>query len=222
MTNKQKKSFTLLELIFLVVIIATVSAIIIPKKQHSSLQLAAQQIIMYLKYTRYLALVDNKYIHQNDTSKNKNEKDQWYKSRWTLKFQNCTNNNGLYFVVYSDDIDYEEETAHFKKSECAKDLITSRWLYSDANCVASNDESKYVLLTKQYGVTQVTISCNQTSTIGKISFDENGQAHSLIDTLDDDILNEVCYIKLFDATQKFVKIAITSHTGYIYQIFNEI
>ena len=201
-----KKSFTLLELIFTIVIIAIVSSIIIPKPQYSNLDQAAQRIILYLKHIRYLALVDNKYSLTNN---------EWFKARWTLKFQNCSNDeDGLYFVVYSDE---SGGTAHFKKSECAKDPITSKYLYSSSSCISKKDESKYILLTKEYGITRVAMTCNETSTIGKISFGERGNIYSLIGTLADNILTETCYIKLFDKDGKFVKIAIEPQTGFVHQ-----
>ena len=164
-------AFSLIELIFAISIIAILVSQIVPKKQHSKLDLAAQRVVMYLKHTRYLGLVDNKYSLTNT---------EWFKARWTLKFQNCSKDeDGMYFVVYSDE---SGGTAAFKKDECAKDPITSRILYSGYKCEPRDDESKYILLTKEYGITKVTMSCNKTSTIGKISFGEKGNAYSLIGT----------------------------------------
>ena len=143
----------------------------------------------------------------------------WYKERWTMKFQNCASSiGGLYFVVFSD-INHKGSP---NKNECAKDPITSRWLYSHWDCNPSDDESKYILLTKEYGVTKVDISCNSTSTIGSISFGNTGQAYSRLGTKPQEVerykLTQTCYIKLFDKDDNFVKIAIEPNTGFIHRI----
>jgi len=94
-------------------------------------------------------MIDNKF----DASDTK-----WYKARWTLKFLNCRKSvGGLYFVIYSDE---SGGTAHFKKSECAKDPITSRILYSGYKCEPRYDESKYILLTDFDGIQKVDIPKN--------------------------------------------------------------
>ncbi len=205
-----KKSFTLLELIFTLIIISIVASVLIPKPQHSNLDLAAQRVILYLKHTRYLALVDNKY---------KVDDPMWYKERWTMKFQNCSSKiGGLYFVVFSD----ENHKGSPNKTECAKDPITSRWLYSHWDCDAKADESKYILLTDEYGVTNIDISCNSTSTVGSISFGDDGQAYSRLGTKPEDKekyqLSQTCYITLYDKDTNFIKIAIEPQTGYAHQI----
>jgi hypothetical protein len=203
-----KKSFTLIELIFTIIIISITISIIISKPQHSNLDLAANRIILYLKHARYLALVDNKY---------KVDDSMWYKERWTMKFKNCSSKiGGLYFIVFSD----KNHKGSANKIECAKDPITSRWLYSNWDCNAANDESKYILLTKEYGITKVDISCNSTSTIGSISFGHDGQAYSRLGTKPEEVekykLTQTCYITLFDKTHNFIKIAIEPETGFIY------
>lgn len=204
-----KKSFSLIELIFVLVLIGITLSFTIPNRSYSDLDLATQRVITYLKHTRYLAMIDNKY--QIDDP-------MWYKERWTLKFQNCSKSiGGLYFVVFSD----ENRKGSPNKDECAKDPLNSRWLYSHWDCNPSQDESKNILLTKKYGVTKVNISCNATSTIGQISFDKTGQAHARLGTKPEDIdkyrLNEKCFIRLYDKEENFKKIAIEPNTGYIYE-----
>jgi len=204
-----KKAFTLIEIILVIVISSIFLSLAIPKYQISNLDEAANRVILYLKHTRYLAMVDNKY----------NPKDgMWYKQRWTLKFRKCSSSiGGLYFLVYSD----TNKNGHISKNECAKDPITSRYLYSNWDCKASSDESKYILLTKEYGVRKVDISCNSTSTIGSFSFGENGDIYSRLGIQTNEIekykLIQKCYLKLYDKTNKFIEIIIEPQTGYIYK-----
>jgi hypothetical protein len=208
--TKLKKSFSLLELIFVIILISILLATTLPKKQNINLEQASKRIITYLKFTRYLAMIDNKY---------KLDEPLWFKERWTLKFQNCAYNvGGLYFVVFSD----KNQKGSPNKDECAKDPLSDKYLYSHYDCVAGDDESETVLLTKKYGVEKVTISCNSTNTLGSISFDINGEAHSRLgtdpDRKDQYKLNETCYIELFDKEENSVKIAIEAKTGFIHRV----
>jgi len=201
--NHYKKSFTLLELIFTISIIFIIVASIRFDFVSSSLSDAKNRIELYLNYTRYIAFLDNKY-DPND--------DDWKKRLWTLKFQKCSSSiGGLYFVVYSDK---DTSTSHFKKEDCLKDPLTNKYLYSNWDCNPSGDESKYILLTKQYGVTKVNISCNTTSTIGQISFGNDGKVYSSLGSTPSEI-KEKCYITLYDKDDNNISLTIEPNSGYI-------
>ncbi len=206
-----KKSFSLIELIFVMVFIGIITSIFIPKNNFSKLNLAADKIILYLKYTRYIAMLDNKYDINDE---------MWFKERWTLKFQNCTQDvGGLYYVIFSD----KNHKGSPNKDECLKDPVTNKYLYSHYDCEASEDESKYILLTKEFGVTDVDISCNSTSTIGQFSFGNDGKVYSRLGTTSNDIdkyeITDTCYINMYDSYENKITIAIEPKTGYIYRKF---
>ena len=203
-------AFSLIELIFAIVLISIILSSFIPKNNFSKLNLAADKIILYLKYTRYIAMIDNKY-NIND--------EMWFRERWTLKFQNCSKDiGGLYYVVFSD----KNHGGGINKGECLKDPITNKYLYSHYDCEASENESKYILLTKEFGVTKIDISCNSTSTIGQISFDYNGKVYSRIGTNSNDIskyeIKDICYINMYDIQKNMITIAIEPSTGFIYKL----
>ncbi len=202
-----KRSFSLIELLFIIVIISIVSLAFFPKHIKSDLPQAANKIIIHLKNTRYQAMIDNKFNHDDEF---------WFRERWTLKFQNCQKSiGGLYYVVYSD----SNHGGHINKSETLKDPLTQKWLYSNYDCDASSNESKDILLTKEYGVTKVDISCNNTSTIGQLSFGYDGQVYTKLGTKRNDtykyMLTETCNITLYDKSNKKVTILIEPNTGYI-------
>jgi hypothetical protein len=200
-----KKSFSTLEVIVVVSLIAIAITVSIPKLSVSKLQLASDKILIYLNYTRYTAMLDSKY-DVDDT--------EWEKKRWTLKFQNCSNEkDGLYFVVYSDQ---SGGTAHFKKEETLKDPLNNKYLYSGYDCIPSYDESSDILLTKQYDIVDVDISCNTTATIGQISFGEDGKIYSQLGT-NIQAITQPCTIKLTDSKNNFSTIRIEPNTGYIHK-----
>ena len=109
-------------------------------------------------------------------------------------------------------------TAHYKKEDTLKDPINNKYLYSKA-CSEDlvNDKSKHVLLTKEYEIEKIDVSCNTTSTIGQISFGYDGKIYSQLGTNIKEI-TEQCRIKLFDKENKFTEIAVEPKTGYIHRI----
>ncbi|QOG12057.1 pilus assembly FimT family protein [Arcobacter sp. FWKO B] len=204
-----KKSITLLEILFVLLILSIIYSIAIPKKIDSKLQKATEYLLVYLNYTRYLALIDNKY----DPSDN-----LWFRKMYRLRFENCTSNiGGLYFIVFSD----ENKSGQAKKEDSIKDPLTFTHLYSRYNCDPKVDESKYVLLTKEFGVTKIDVSCNTTSSIGQILFGNDGRIYSKVGTQPSDFgkfeIKEQCFIHLYDKNRNKSTIIIEPHTGLSYQ-----
>ena len=204
-----KKSITLLEIVFAIFLISIIYSISIPKKIDSKLQDATSYLITYLNYTRYLALIDNKYDTQDSL---------WFRKMWRLRFENCSNDtDGFYFIVFSDN----NKTGQAKKGDSAKDPLSQKHLYSRYNCNPKADESKYILLTKEFGIKNIEVSCNSTSSLGQILYDEESKIFSKVGTNTKDfgkfeILNR-CYIYLYDKDENKSTIIIEPKTGYAYQ-----
>jgi hypothetical protein len=175
------------------------------KNNLSKIKLAKSQILLHLKYTRYIAMLDDKY----DTNDG-----EWFKKRWTLKFQNCQKSiGGIYYVIYSD----EDKNGAIKKEESLRDPLTGNHIYS-FQCTKDKlyDKSKFVLLTKEYDVNNVVVSCNSTSTIGQISFGHDGNIYSRLGQFEDDYkLQTPCIIKLIGQHNQIEEIVVHPTTGYI-------
>jgi len=89
-----KKAFTLLELVFVIIVIAIITAIAIPDSRDTKLREAAVQLLSHIKYTQHLALVDDKY-DASDAN--------WYKNRWQLFFSRGADTNNLWsYTIFSD------------------------------------------------------------------------------------------------------------------------
>jgi len=202
-----KKSFSILELILIIALVSIIGTALYLKPQENKLLEATKRIELYLKQTRYQALIDSK----------KNLEDSlWYRKRWTFKFFNCTNEQGIYYVIYSD----ENQKGHPNEVESLFDPLTNKRVYATNTCDYSEKRSKYVLLTKEFGVTDVDISCNSTNSLGQISFGENGNVYTRLGTKTNEnekyILNRKCEIKLFNKNKEFETIVIEPKTGYIH------
>ncbi|VAY87534.1 N-terminal methylation [hydrothermal vent metagenome] len=204
-----KQSFSFLELILAIVLIGIIITQFIPKNNSSKLNIATNKMVLYLKYTRYMAMIDNKFDHKNN---------KWYKAWWTLKFHRCNKSiGGIYYVVYSD---ISGGTAHYKKEDCLKDPLTNKYLYSNG-CTRDtlNDKSKYILLS-EFGVTKVDVSCNTTSAIGQISFAHDGKIYSQLGgtPIKDYEITKTCYINMYDENNNKATIAVEANTGFIYKV----
>jgi type II secretory pathway pseudopilin PulG len=73
-----RRAFTMMELIFILVIIGILAAVIIPKSRDTRLREAADQIVSHIRYTQHLAMM-NDVFDPNDN--------EWYKERWQIFFE---------------------------------------------------------------------------------------------------------------------------------------
>ena len=72
-----KRGFTLIELVFVIVIIGILSAILAPRFNKPSIEEATHQLVSDIRYTQHLAMMDNKF----DPIVN-----GWQRQRWNISF----------------------------------------------------------------------------------------------------------------------------------------
>ena len=60
-------AFTLIELVFVIVVVGVLAAAIIPRIQTNPVKEAAIQLLSHIRYTQHLAMVDDKY-NSNDSA----------------------------------------------------------------------------------------------------------------------------------------------------------
>jgi len=101
-----KKAFTMIELVFVMVIIAILASLAIPNFEQNRIRQAAEQLVSHIRYTQHLALMDNKFqpISNNSASPIENKRAQyWYKGRWQLVFgRSVASNNEWSYSIFSD------------------------------------------------------------------------------------------------------------------------
>ena len=198
----KKNSFTILEVLFVISIIFISYTFIKIKNVNNELNNTVNTLLLNLKNLRYQALIDNKFSL---------EESKWYKKNWTLKFFNCNKSvGGIYYLMYSD----LNMKGHVNKSETLIDSLNGKHLYSTSKCLQSNDTSKNVLLTKEFNIKSVKVSCNNTSSIGQISFSYDGKIYnSLSNQNNNNIIKEDCFIKITHNNGEYKRIIINS-LGY--------
>ena len=96
-----KKAFTMIELVFVLVVIGILAAAIIPRMQTNPVQEAAIDLVSKIRYTQHLALIDDKY----DTSDA-----NWFKNRWQIVFTNNT-----YSIQHNNGADYAKDSLNQSK-----------------------------------------------------------------------------------------------------------
>lgn len=201
----KKNSFTLLELILVVLLISILYSMFkLNKNPNTKLDEVSKKLELQIKYLRYKALIDSK--------KNHNE-NKWHKKRWTLKFFNCKKSlGGIYYVMYSDN----NMLGHPNKTESLKDPLTNKYIYNSNSCSQKDDLSKYTLLTKNFDIINIDIDCNETTSIGQLSFGNDGNVYTKLSNDENSykLMND-CKIKLRNKHNKIKEIEIKKETGMI-------
>ena len=200
-----KKSYSLLELILTILLISFLYTFFIPNIRINKSDELVNQISLYLSYVRFKALIDNKF----DLS------DNWHKKRWTLKFFRCRESiGGIYYAIYSD----KNKSGHPNADDSLKDPLSQKKIYSSNQCEENNSNSKYVLLTKNFEIQNVVISCNKTDSLGQLSFDSNGKIYSKLSNSENDFfgyeITEPCIIEFISKDNNIKKIILYPETGY--------
>mgnify|MGYP000045959612 CR=1 FL=1 len=123
-----KKAFTMIELIFVIVVIGILAATIIPNTKRNPVQEAAIQIASHIRYTQHLAMTDDRY--------NPNRVDNsgaviWFKERWQILFSSSKFTGGANvwaYTIFSDRAGTGVKRGDPNESEIAKNPENSNQL----------------------------------------------------------------------------------------------
>ena len=191
--NMKRSAFTMIELVFVIVVLGILAALALPRLERDLKQEAADNILSSIRYTQHLALTDNK--HRFDLV-------DWQKALWQISFSQSSYTIGT-------DMDYSGDII---PTEAAIDPSNGQLMHSDATNPSPN-----ILLTKKYGINSITF--NNCGTSG-IAFDNLGRPHGSVSTATNDYatyLNNDCQITFASpAFDSNLVIEIKKETGYAY------
>ena len=84
-------AFTLLELVFVIIVIGILAVLAMPDFKSNQLQQAAEQVANHIRYTQHLAMIDDKFDPNDPT---------WWRERWQIRFRLLMGEYG--YVIFSD------------------------------------------------------------------------------------------------------------------------
>lgn len=222
-----KKAFTMIELVFVIVVIGILAAVIIPSTRTNPLQEAAIQLLSHIRYTQHLAMVDDKF---NPSRTDDNGDVIWFKDRWQLTFASNTYTGGSTveaYTIFSDTQGTAVSRGNPQESEVAKNPENSNQImtggYSSTTALdytnAGFKGMKKLNLGKSYGVASVVFGGGCLSTGSRIAFDHlgrplQGDHDSMTDPYSSSrLITANCTITLSDGTDN-IALRVTPETGY--------
>ncbi|MFC2057922.1 Tfp pilus assembly protein FimT/FimU [Campylobacterota bacterium] len=217
--TKQTKAFTMLELVFVIVVLGIIAALALPRMDRDLRQEAADNILSAIRYTQHLALNDDK---TNPFGGN------WQRALWQIRFMQS---GSTWSYTIGANNDYTTGGTSIDKIEAAIDPMNGQYMFNDNPTNPLNDESPNIFITKKYGIDTVTFNnCQgtQNTTANHIAFDHLGRPHRGI--TDNGSNDYRTYVKTGDCTITFtfqssgitpLVLNIAQETGYAHIVGQE-
>lgn len=212
--TKYKSAFTMIELVFVIVVLGILASLALPRMDRDLRQEAADNILSAIRYTQHLALNDNKTDPFNPN---------WQQKLWMIRFTVSSNNESTFYTV-SSDID---TSGTVNKNESAIDPVNGKYMYntSGATVGIDSDESPNIFIGKKYGINSLTL--NGGCSAQHIAFDHLGRPFNGLKTTSSGTLATNDYAKYMnsDCNMTFgfsdssidpLSIIIIKETGYAY------
>jgi len=220
-----KKAFTMLELVFVIVVVGILSYFAASGFQRNPLREAADQVVSHIRYTQHLAMQDDTF-DPNDSS--------WYKRRWQLLFS-LTANNTISYSILSDTPSAtnqyqgspKADNTYTNVSVARNPLNTNLYLIGTSYSTFDNSSEERLTIEldikKKYSVQSVNLSNScKLSGSTRIAFDYLGRPlkgtfHNFTSPYPaaDRLISQDCNITLANGNQN-VTITIKPETGYTY------
>lgn len=171
-----KKSFTLIELVFVIVVVAILAASINFSIPNTAMRQASEQILGHIRYTQHLALKQDKYQYRplDAGAIEGNRSKYWFKQWPHLRITKLANDDIFYFI-YSDQpqsgttTNYNLKITSAQHNELYSDPLTYKYLMgagysSDTQYPDDENISTKMNLTQGYGITKISVSNTTYST----------------------------------------------------------
>ena len=215
---KPANAFTMIELVFIIVVVGILAAVAIPKIERNGLIEAADQITSHIRYTQQLAMSDNKF-NANDPN--------WHKKAWRIQFHNhnsAGSAKGWRYTIFWDNYNDRTEIAGNPNSEnelAIDPMNPNKYLTSGFARQAFNNNhakmNKKLNIQETYSITNVVFggACARMTTI---SFDAKGRPMGQLTNSAmpyDKLFHSDCTITISNDSGDNAVITITKETGYV-------
>lgn len=219
-----KKAFTMLELIFVIVIVGILSFIAASSFQRDTLREAADQVVSHIRYTQHLAMMDDKFKSNGANAQN------WFRENWQIRFHRTVDTELVWsYSIFSDKPNYggEPDEPELAKNPLNPNTYLTGGFSGGVIGLNSPKISKEMILGQKYGIQTITFSPSCTNNQGinqsrRISFDYMGRpfqgdlsnlASWTMPYQADKLIQTTCSIVLSNGTEN-ITIAIEPETGY--------
>lgn len=193
-----RKAFTIIELVFVIIVVGILATIAIPRLDRDVRQEAVDTLLSGIQLTQHLALIDDKKDPRNA---------DWGKELWTIQIAS-DGDNSFYYTIFSD----QNHNGTAEKEESTIDPSTGKYIFNDGDRDIEDGESPTAFLYK-YGVNRVNFgdSCPN----NHLSFDRFGRLFSSIEASGfDGYQSDNCVITLGFQEGEDATITIEAETGY--------
>lgn len=168
--HRHTKAFTMIEFVFVIVVLGILAALALPRLERDTRQEAADNILSAIRYTQHLALNDDK-TNPFDTI--------WQRKLWKITFTDAGGNLGDFYTISAQ----LDNTFAVNQNETAIDPANGKYMYNlGGNTVIDADESPNIFIGKQYGINSITYAGGCSDTAQHIAFDHLGRPFSDIGT----------------------------------------
>jgi prepilin-type N-terminal cleavage/methylation domain-containing protein len=164
-----KKAFTMLELIFVLIVIGILAAVIMPRMERNPVYEAGVQLLSHIRYTQHLALVDDKY---DATDPN------WFQEKWQIMFENTPNSNNTWSYTIFADTDHNGTASTTEIATNPQDKSKKLTGGTGSINFETSAYSPAMNLGHKYGIDNVVVTGGGGSTDGNdiVLFDNMGRA----------------------------------------------
>ena len=166
-TKKIKSAFTMIELVFVIVVLGILASLAMGRMDRDLRQEAAETILSHIRLAQQMALSDNKHLPDNNVNR-----DKWQTAYWQFVLRPC---GGDWSYRVGSDTSLAGGASGLGKTESAINPIDGKYLWAQ-NCTnLANNESPSVLLTKKFGIDNINLTPSCGNRI--IAFDYLGRPH---------------------------------------------
>ena len=158
----------MIELVFVIVVLGILASLAMGRMDRDLRQEAAETILSHIRLAQQMALSDNKHRPSDGTSND----NRWQRAYWQFTLRPI---NGNWRYRVGSDSDLGGGANGLGKFEAAINPIDGKYLWTNTTNLL-NDESPVILLTKKYGINNVSFT--NACVNRQIVFDYLGRPHS--------------------------------------------